>query len=910
MCTFFKNNKSLLGRVILWTIVIISICILFKDFIELLVNNLIVHPFFNTWGDYNKWVTMAALVIIIIVFYILSRKRIQLEGIFSNRRLVFYYTTIVLLFFRLFGNYDYLGFDFIKFIDIVLIEIVLIELLFIIIALIKKGDKNQPTTYAVPFSIDGPTTKDDFNRRHFARTIIQKIIATDNSGEESNAFTILLSESFGVGKSSFFRLVEEEYKKYNNICCFYFKPWLSDSPELMTSNFFRLLQENMGDGNDELGKLLKTYAAIFAGKPSSNLINTIFNNTKHSSLEEQHKKIAENLHNGGKKYLILIDDVDRLQYKELVELIRMIRNTADFPNVFYLVAADKDAIMLSLRKNGNIDNPELYLQKFFNYELLLPAYEPESMDTILCLEIQSLLSNYGFSKIEQNDIVKTVIGRKYDIHDVFKTPRDVKRYMNLLSTELDALNTEIKNRNGDSAKLNDKYICIKDMLKLMLIKYLRPDVYKTLRDNNANFILNMLLPSKQLVIAADNKKFFENVFSKRNSWGKITKYEDIEYDSTSDQSQDKLKQISSFANIIDSYTPTNEYVVKDLFIELWSENRTINNDPTINKNDEFFKYFAGRFRNNEVTLYEVESYLKEPVINGSHSSPDFIRWLNNSISDDKMESIVEKAKRLRLPYEYRFDAIVNIFTCVKVYYDYANLQDKRYKLLDSYQEWTDILKSLLLKDMGETIPDKFYESFLSFISFTDNIKECALLIEQLGIYKYWEDKQQNRLIPCLFSKEQYDDYSKMIIDRAFSERVVKDPYSIETFDLHCFIKRSNPKYWIEEMSKYIRKSDNPLDWLFGVLFWDEKQNKFYWNPYLCSVIYNEMELVQSMEHVLGELLIDDYKSTLTKLASPFENRFNGMLDNDSMLFKDVKKWQLEGRNHFPNPNSFYTYDLD
>lgn len=908
MCTFLNKNKSQLGRVGLWTILIISICILFKDNIELMVNNYIVNPIFDSWVNYNKWMTTTALIIIISVLYIFSRKKIQLEGIFSNRRLVFYYTTLILLFFRLFGDYDYLGFYYIKYIDIVLIEIVLIELLFIIISLIKKGNKNKPTAYAVPFSIDTPTAKDDFRRRHFAKTIIQKIIATDNSSEESNAFTILLSETFGVGKSSFFRLVEEEYKQYNNICCFYFKPWLSDSPELMTSNFFRLLQENMGDGNDELGKLLKTYAAVFAGKPSSNLINTIFNNTKHSSLEEQHKKIAENLHKGGKKYLILIDDVDRLQYKELVELIRMIRNTADFPNVFYMVAADKDAIMLSLRNNGNIDNPELYLQKFFNYELLLPACEPESMDKILCSELQTLLCNYGFSMIEQDGIVKAVIGGKYDIHDVFKTPRDIKRYINLLSADLDALNAEIKNRNGDIAQLNDKYIYIKDMLKLMLIKYLRPDVYKMLRDNNANFMISMQRPSKQLIIAKDADMFFKDVFNKRDSWGKIVIYDEIKFDDSSDKSNDNAKPTSSFSDIIGFCTPTNEYIVKDLFIELWSENRTINNDPTINKNDEFFKYFAGRFRNNEVTYYEVESFLKEPWSNGSDCSSELMKWIEDSISNNKMESIIDKASRLEIPYENRSDAIINIFTCIRRYYEYEKIIDKKFKLLDSYANWKSVLNLMLRHDIEGDISDEFYEKFQSYFSSTTNLEESALFIEAINEYKYWETQNPDRLMPCIFSKEHYYQYSKIIIDRTFSERFLENPYSIETFNLLSYVKHANILYWQESLSKYILKSDKPIEWLYGTLYWNEQKKKFYWNPFLCSYIYNEMDIVNSIEKILGELLTNDYKVTLKQLPSPFENRYNGMPDNDSKLFYDIKQWQLKGRNHFPDPNSFYTYD--
>ena len=41
-----------------------------------------------------------------------------------------------------------------------------------------------------------------------------------------------------------------------------------------------------------------------------------------------------------KPILIFIDDVDRLEKEELSALLKLIRNTADFPKLFYIIAAD------------------------------------------------------------------------------------------------------------------------------------------------------------------------------------------------------------------------------------------------------------------------------------------------------------------------------------------------------------------------------------------------------------------------------------------------------------------------------------------------------------------------------------------------------------------------------------------
>ena len=206
----------------LWTIVILSICILFKDNIENIVDAWIVNPVFNTWKDNNTLLTMGALSVPIILLYILLQKKIQSEGIFSNRRTLLFYIAVVLLFFRISGDYDYYGYNLIKYHDVVLIEVFIIEIIFIIIRCHRKDYEDHSLVPAIPFSTDAPTTKDDFVRSHFAETIINKIRVTNNSDEESSAFTILLSEKYGVGKSSFFKRIEDQCANFKNICCFYY----------------------------------------------------------------------------------------------------------------------------------------------------------------------------------------------------------------------------------------------------------------------------------------------------------------------------------------------------------------------------------------------------------------------------------------------------------------------------------------------------------------------------------------------------------------------------------------------------------------------------------------------------------------------------------------------------------------
>ena len=60
------------------------------------------------------------------------------------------------------------------------------------------------------------------------------------------------------------------------------------------------------------------------------------------SIEGQYESIKKELKSIGQPILVIVDDVDRLQSDELMTLIKLLRNTADFPNIFYLVAAGQN----------------------------------------------------------------------------------------------------------------------------------------------------------------------------------------------------------------------------------------------------------------------------------------------------------------------------------------------------------------------------------------------------------------------------------------------------------------------------------------------------------------------------------------------------------------------------------------
>lgn len=155
-----------------------------------------------------------------------------------------------------------------------------------------------------------------------------------------------------------------------------------------------------------------------------------------STLKSTHDLIKEELMNINRPVIITIDDVDRLQSKELMMVLKIIRDTADFPNVFYIVAADN----LHLRRmlnNMNIDDAETYLKKFFNLEFQLPANENVAFKKLLEL----LNGKYEELRIDSFSIDKYIsqIENVLYIKEAFPNLRDVYRFVNSYFLAIDAM---------------------------------------------------------------------------------------------------------------------------------------------------------------------------------------------------------------------------------------------------------------------------------------------------------------------------------------------------------------------------------------------------------------------------------------------------------------------------------------
>lgn len=877
-------------------------------------------PFLALLGDTE----IVCILLFIPLVYLLFHKRIISEKELSDRIVSIILFLIALLFFEVINTtskkeYNYFHFSFIgiNYINAICLEIFFIEALFygerkfgLVSTILKHIDKiykweKQNVIHSkeyTSFIPDHPTLEDKFERVHFADLLIGKIRASWENGILSKgAFSILLGESYGIGKTSFLELVKGECKNDDKLHYIQFRPWLCDDPEHMVNDFFNLLREEIGTDNKYLDKLLKTYASIVTEKISGNAISTFFSNWKTDSLEHLHDSITEEIRDSKVIYLITIDDVDRLQYTELISLIKLIRNSADFPNICYLVAADKNSIIHVLESDGAISDADLYLQKFFNYEMILPATEVGVLESIFNDTIQKAIAHLNFEKPAKGDYSSWITSRSIQLHDIFKTPRDIYRFVNILSFDLDALNSQlIKNTNGET-KLGDIDICLADLIRLSVIRYFRPDLYKLLRDNTEDCLLDYRSLHEQLVIASNHEIVFKNRFSKRLSGREDVSSLELDLSGISPSTHtEESNDFFSLDDIVNKEKPSKDDIVKEMFVKLWSKDIELDDRPTINKNDEFFKYFSGRWRKDEATIFETKYHFFLEIENNKPSDA-FTDWLQKCISEGKGLSIrhklIEILKR-DVEQTMKYNIIVNTLFCIDYYYK-NNISKYTNKTLYSFylDEWNVIIQNLISNDDDSKYDG--YTKIKTLFESNNHIDICALFLYSVRLYHY-SNSSKKEAKPCIISKEQLKNLSDIVIKKFFNEIFNVNPYAEDTIKMLPCIRLCDTPKWYSFFQNHITEFKDGNTWLYGLFY--PVESGVIWNHFVVeNLVGSGIGTIDSMIKLFDKYLSEEYKTCLKTIPEP-DGLYSSIFKIESnKLLLDAIAWHKSGANPFSIP---------
>ncbi|MBS1165492.1 MAG: Uncharacterized protein H6R00_1517 [Proteobacteria bacterium] len=104
----------------------------------------------------------------------------------------------------------------------------------------------------------------------------------------------------------------------------------------------------------------------------------LFAKRRPKSLAESKKKVCDRLAKLTRALVVVIDDVDRLDPTEIVEVLRLVRSVADFPNITYVLLYDPDIVSHAVCAVARVKDGHAYTEKIV--QITLPVPLPEAFD--------------------------------------------------------------------------------------------------------------------------------------------------------------------------------------------------------------------------------------------------------------------------------------------------------------------------------------------------------------------------------------------------------------------------------------------------------------------------------------------------------------------------------------------------
>jgi hypothetical protein len=310
---------------------------------------------------------------------------------------------------------------------------------------------------------------DKLDRQPFVKTVASLI---GNLADSNDSTVLGLVGPWGSGKTTVLHYIARELD--SSVKVVKFNPWSFDDDVALQSELYSAILEAFPKGSHRnirtraTGLLSRGAPALkalpeFGGAASEAL--TALLPTK--SWDSDFKALAKAIRQASVKVLVLVDDVDRLQPKELLLLMKTVRLLGRFPRVNYLLAFDRNSTINTLRIALGTERPaaEDYLEKIVQYPLDLPAPQQRFLQGIVLGHLNPILDETSARVFDVNARERFESFYRDHMWTTLVTPRACHRYALQAKTFL-----ALTGGNVDAA----------DFFALTFLRLFFPDLYNKL----------------------------------------------------------------------------------------------------------------------------------------------------------------------------------------------------------------------------------------------------------------------------------------------------------------------------------------------------------------------------------------------------------------------------------------------
>src|SRR5579863_1218473 len=269
------------------------------------------------------------------------------------------------------------------------------------------GDNPPASTPHTQYASDQPIrskANDQFNRLPFAQRIAEIL----SRRADPSSLVVGIYGPWGDGKTSTLNLLEEALSEHKNSIPFTFNPWYFTTEESLLRGFFTSLGEKLGTSlktkSEQIAPALKKYGTLLGAASvgvmgfqvsPGRALKELGDQLSVIELDELRTRVERALREAGKRIVVLIDDIDRLDRNEIHAIFKLVKLSAGFEFTSYVLAFDDEIVSAALGERygeGGAEAGRKFVEKIIQVPLHLPPPDGIALGWLIDEGINSALA--------------------------------------------------------------------------------------------------------------------------------------------------------------------------------------------------------------------------------------------------------------------------------------------------------------------------------------------------------------------------------------------------------------------------------------------------------------------------------------------------------------------------------------
>lgn len=287
------------------------------------------------------------------------------------------------------------------------------------------------------------------------------------------SFVISLEGAWGSGKTTIIKNAVKHLEMHDDIVIINnFDPWLYGSQEALLLAMYEILLGQTGFKYSPFRshQMYEDVKSIISEKYiAGSILQKIVHHSQkpYESLEIVKQHLSSFLLSSGKKFVFIIDNIDRASRDNVILLFKLISIIFDLPNIIYLLSFERERINSIFEDTDEVDRH--FTEKIIQEVITVNLPSASCCDKVYTTCCQNLLRSYGIDQFALNDY-------EIIIRTIEESSKGLRSFIRLINSVFSIVYCD------------DNLLYKRDLLGIEIIGFYDRELYDFIRHNPRLFI--------------------------------------------------------------------------------------------------------------------------------------------------------------------------------------------------------------------------------------------------------------------------------------------------------------------------------------------------------------------------------------------------------------------------------------